>query len=81
MRDAGVHQRGALAAAEDQIHFGQIGARVAAEHFVGVGGELREHGLALLAQQADGVGQIKLAVHVVGRSRARQGQSFASVKA
>ena len=74
--DARVHQRGALAAAEDQVHFGQIGARVAAEDFVGIGGDLREHGFALFAQQRDGVGEIQLAMLVVGAKLAEARPEF-----
>ena len=64
--DAGIHQCGALAPAKDQVDGGKIGARVAAEHLVGIGGKLRDDQFALLAQQGDGIGEVKLAMVVRG---------------
>src|SRR6266851_5819836 len=45
--DAVIHQRVAFPLPEYAVHFGKIRARVAAEHFAGIGGYLRQHGFAL----------------------------------
>ena len=79
-RNAGSHQRIALPLAENPIDFREIRAGVASENFARVGSDLRQDGFALAGQDRDGIGQINLAVLVVGLHLASAGQSFSSVK-
>ena len=63
--DAGIHERGALAAAEYHVGGGKVRARIAAEDFLGIGSDLRQNGLALPRSMRDGVGEIQLAMLVI----------------
>src|SRR5579863_1164826 len=75
-RYASVHQLGSLPRAEYSVHIGKMRARVAAENLLRVGSGLREHSLVALAQQADGIGEIELAVRVVRAERGEAGPEF-----
>ena len=65
-RHAVVHECIALPLAEDAVDLCQIGTGVTAENFAGIGRDLREHGFALGAERGNGVGQVKLAMFVIG---------------
>ena len=71
-----VHQRAALPFAEDAVHFGEIGARVAAQNFARITGELGEHGFALAAHDGNGIGQIEFAMLVVRFHLGQSGPKF-----
>ena len=59
----------ALRARRTRSASGEIGARVAAEHFVRICGDLREHAFVARAQHGDRVGEIKFAMRVFGTQR------------
>src|ERR1700675_1228001 len=75
-RYARVHQLGSLPRAKRAVHIGKMRARVATEDFLRVGSGLREHSLVALAQQADRIGEIELAVSVVRTQRGKAGPEF-----
>src|ERR1700675_2460270 len=75
-RYARVHQLGSLPRAKRAVHIGKMRARVATEDFLRVGSGVREHSLVALAQQADRIGEIELAVSVVRTQRGKAGPEF-----
>ena len=74
-RDAGEHVRLVDAVAEHGGGRGELGARVDALGLGGIGGDVRGDALAVLDEEAHGVGQVQLALRVAaaraGRAPAR----------
>jgi hypothetical protein len=64
--NASVHQGVALPLAKDAIDVRQVCTGIAAEDFAGICGDLREHGIALRRKDCNGIGEVQLAVFVVG---------------
>jgi len=74
--DACVHELGGFAGAEDAIDLSEACARIAAENFAGVGGDLREDAFVAGAEERDGVGEVKLVMSVRGPERGEAGPEF-----
>src|SRR6202044_2078022 len=62
--DAGIHQLGGFSRAENAVHIGEGGTRIAAENFPGVGSDVSEDAFIALAEKADYVCEIKLTMSI-----------------
>src|SRR5437879_3650013 len=79
-RDTGGHELVTLAFAESAIDFGEIRAGIAAEYFAGIRSDLGEHRFACSGEDGDGVGEVKLAMLVVGLDLRESGPEFCERK-
>src|ERR1700733_3581451 len=75
-RNARSHQSVALPLTENPVNFREIGAGVASENFARIRRDLRQNGFTLACQDGDGIGQINLAVLVVGLYLRERGPEF-----
>ena len=65
-RDPFVHQLAAFGHAHVLVDLGQLGASVATQHFVGIAGLHRDHALPGFRENRSHIGEIELAVMIVG---------------
>ena len=79
-RHAGCHQFVPFAFAEDGVHFGEVGAGVAAEYFAGVWRNLRKNRFALGGENRNRVGQVNFTVFVFRLHLRERGPEFARGK-